>query len=756
MEKNQIFSLIMLSLLIISLFSGCVDTPPSSNLGLIVIPSSSVDPSNNPKTKFSSFYSMDELIINSSVNQYNLPLTESVIKNFDFISNQFSLINEQISLLKNNGFVIIDYSNIDDIIQPYKSFKNSNIPIFISSDTLLHLYHIQFGNLLKSIEERELYSTIGIITDELLNQSKIAYDLYDDIDLREAARKNVAFFTIGLYFLKYSSENTTIDDVDFKIPDYVYDEVIQEIKLIEEHNGFYESPVFYYREDYSQYIPRGHYTQSDLLKRYFKTMMWYGRMSFLLKGGDPACPDCDFLITSQQSNVQTIQACLISSFLTNIEYEGSTLDELWNRIYAITSFFVGTSDDLTIYEYLNVLNDVFGQTINISSDLADSSNIFSLKVELTKLRNPQIYGGTGEIMIVKAPGEPFTLEDLNETLDKTKGFRLMGQRFIPDSYMFQQLVFPSVDPYLGSFDQDPFTLCYTQGGPARVFPRGLEVMAVLGSERALEILENEGDADYQRYHEQLEKLRFNFSSLNISEWNRNLYFSWIYTLESLINPYNENFPVFMQTDAWLEKSLNTALASWSQLRHDTILYAKQSYTPLKATAFDPPSIKQGYVEPVPLFYKRLLALTSMTKNGLISLDSINSTEISRLEFSQKELENTELSDNDYDFINDFGERLDYVVIEINDKGKQTTVIADVHTDTNTNMVLEEGVGYVDIILACYYDENNDINIAAGPVFSYYEFKHPMDDRLTDEKWVELLETNQTPERPLWIDSFYYE
>ncbi|MDY6822077.1 MAG: DUF3160 domain-containing protein [Deferribacterota bacterium] len=30
----------------------------------------------------------------------------------------------------------------------------------------------------------------------------------------------------------------------------------------------------------------------------------------------------------------------------------------------------------------------------------------------------------------------------------------------------------------------------------------------------------------------------------------------------------------MNTDAWQLKELTTALASWSQLRHDTILYAK--------------------------------------------------------------------------------------------------------------------------------------------------------------------------------------
>ena len=35
-------------------------------------------------------------------------------------------------------------------------------------------------------------------------------------------------------------------------------------------------------EDYSQYIPRGHYTRSEELKKYFKAMMWYGRLTFRL------------------------------------------------------------------------------------------------------------------------------------------------------------------------------------------------------------------------------------------------------------------------------------------------------------------------------------------------------------------------------------------------------------------------------------------------------------------------------------------
>src|SRR6185436_10824099 len=56
----------------------------------------------------------------------------------------------------------------------------------------------------------------------------------------------------------------------------------------------------------------------------------------------------------------------------------------------------------------------------------------------------------------------------------------------------------------------------------------------------------------------------------------------------------------MRTRAWAMKSLNTQLASWTQLRHDSILYVKQSYTAM-AKCFYP----AGYVEPLPQFWARL-------------------------------------------------------------------------------------------------------------------------------------------------------
>jgi len=79
-------------------------------------------------------------------------------------------------------------------------------------------------------------------------------------------------------------------------------------------------------------------------------------------------------------------------------------------------------------------------------------------------------------------------------------------------------------------------------------------------------------------------------------------------------------------------------------------------------------------------------------------------------------------------------------------------VADVHTDPNSRQVLEEGVGYVRLMVVAYELPDGRILLGAGPVFSYYEFKHPMDDRLTDEKWREML-SSEPPLRPEW-DAYF--
>ena len=276
-------------------------------------------------------------------------------------------------------------------------------------------------------------------------------------------------------------------------------------------------------------------------------------------------------------------------------------------------------------------------------------------------------------------------------------------------------------------------------------------MALLGSDRARELLDELDDSNYKRYDEAYNELEAEFNAFSDADWNRNLYWSWLFTLRPLLKEYGAGYPTFMQTTAWQDKEVTTALASWTELRHDTILYAKQSYTMVESGMPMPTPEKKvvGYVEPVPEFYNRLLALTRMTTDGLESMDVLDETSKYRLErletilerlvnLSQTELENEELSEADYEFIENFGEELNDVIAEVDEKAKKTTIVADVHTDGNTLQVLEEGVGYVDIIVVAYKVPDGRVLVGAGPVMSYYEFKQPMQDRLTDEQWRELL------------------
>src|SRR5262249_92544 len=89
-------------------------------------------------------------------------------------------------------------------------------------------------------------------------------------------------------------------------------------------------------------------------------------------------------------------------------------------------------------------------------------------------------------------------------------------------------------------------------------------------------------------------------------------------LRPLLEPPGEGYPRFMVSEAWLDRSLSTALGSWTELKHDTLLYAKPVYAEMGAGGLPPPEPvpPKGYVEPVPELYARVVALAEMTRVGL--------------------------------------------------------------------------------------------------------------------------------------------
>ncbi len=707
---------------------------------------------------FAAYYEPWEYAVEPNTISYELPLDPNMLINYDRVNQKLGL-DQAKELIGQNGFVIIEHDigsydpTREDIAKPYEYLRDEGIPMFVTADTLLHLYHVQFDETLKEIEERQFYNDILKLTDTLLDD---ALQLYGQLegDIKEAARRNAAYLAVAAQLIGSSSP----------VPEIVSDEVSSELTKIEEHSGFKPSDIFIYKEDYSQYVPRGHYSRSEELKKYFKTLMWYGRMALLLKGHEKwgQEPSDEALISPYDARIQTLQACLLAISLNTQQVGERSASEIWDRIYTVTAFYVGLADDLIPYDYLWALERVFGQEY-VLADLDDPNHLHELKTELALLPAPKIYGGTGDANAVY----PVTEEALNEILEKTKGMRLMGQRFVPDSYMFQNLVFPKVEDYTGDLNDLPFTSveALTPMGIAilRGYPRGLDVMAILGSEQARAILIQEGDTDYEHYWDRFNELADEFGAFSREDWNRNLYWGWLYSLQSLISGYGDGYPAFMQTPAWSKRSLNAALASWAELRHDTILYAKQSYYP------PPPyseSIPICYIEPVPEFFGRLLALTRMTSRGLSDMAVLSDEARERLvsfeemlsrliEIATKQLTNESLSYQDRSYLNYLAEKLEELGVGVNSAdpwmstGLKTTLVADVHTCGTGDMVLEEGVGKVDLIVVACPKPDGSAFLAAGPVLSYYEFKHPMADRLTDEKWREILDSPDKPERPAW-------
>jgi hypothetical protein len=292
----------------------------------------------------------------------------------------------------------------------------------------------------------------------------------------------------------------------------------------------------------------------------------------------------------------------------------------------------------------------------------------------------------------------------------------------------------------------------------------LDVAAVLGSNLAKEIL-NQTEAVYQNYPQQIEKLGAEFATLNTANWTQNLYWTWLYTANTTLAevPAETKYPTFMTTPAWGYEKLQTFEGTLTELRHDTILYAKQSYTGVFGIAPQPPP-STAYVEPYPETYRTMIGLVNMTINGLTQLGLLlpetNASLTSFMEASQLflsastiELEGRVLDRNLQNQIREAAKGISAVGSSYVGQAQKAAMVADVHTDPNSERVLEEALGNFSVLVVVYMDSNGALYSAAGPAYNYYEFTQPMANRLTDETWRAMLAADQAPETPEWTKNF---
>lgn len=663
-----------------------------------------------------------ESVVEPEVNGYKVKSDLSNLYNWEqFFYDQDS---EILKKLKENLFCV-EKGFEKEFYETYESNRYSLAPSFVTVDSMMHTYHLYFSYLMKKTERESLAEALLSVSEQMLEKSVEQYEQLRGSEWEEAAFRNVVFFSVG----------AVLQNKDAEIPADVAEAVAREKSLIEDASGIDTCSLTNTMIDYSQFKPRGYYEGEKKLEKYFRAMMWYGQIGFL----------------------QSEEDLDRSALLMTMAMEEGVLAE-WERIYTVTSFFAGASDDLTYYEYLPAIEAAYGKEPELDVLIGNSEGWENFRSVTAQMKTPAINS---------IP----TVDDENpdtKSTEENKGFRFMGQRFTIDAAIFQKLIYENVQE-----DSE---------GNKRMLPDTLDVAAALGSDTAYSILEKQGDTDYAGYKENMEVLRTGIKNSPETLWSASLYSNWLYTLKPLLEEKGDGYPDFMQSEEWAKKNLESFAGSYAELKHDTVLYAKQVMAEMGGGDL-PQWDDRGYVEPEVQVWSRFTRLAARTRDGLKSFGLLSSEDeenLNRLEqmasqfltMSEKELKNQLLSDEEYELIRNYGGNLEHFWLEaFKDEGENinsgdfpAAIVTDIATDPN-GACLEVGTGNPSRIYVIV-PIDGVLHICVGAVYSFYQFEQPISERLTDSEWRQMMgisamdngtyNYDSAIEQPKWTNSYRYE
>ena len=336
---------------------------------------------------------------------------------------------------------------------------------------------------------------------------------------------------------------------------------------------------------------------------------------------------------------------------------------------------------------------------------------------------------------------------------------LLPQRYMPDGEVLLEMV---------DYDNLP-----TQ----RALPKGLDVMASMGVPSAERILLDELQ-EAQQWDGFVGALARMKQRMQEIDWQQTISNRWMDALKT-VNDTCQGYPYFMLTPEWQKKTLNAALASWAELKHDAILYAKQPMGAECGGGGPPDPIVTGYVEPNVKFWRKAISLLDATADvleryQLTTEKSKNTTQRLReeaeflLRISETELAGRKLNEEDYETLEHIGATFENISLDlireedqylmgwddVQGTDRKVALVADVYTANADNnpekSVMYAAVGAADEIY-CVVEVDGYLWLMRGAVLSYRETQRPLDvQRLTDEEWQKNLESHPDEGRPTWM------
>lgn len=633
----------------------------------------------------------------------------------------FRLHPEELRLLRRNGFVVSERLGGPSFGDLFYRIFHSDLPIFVSADAVLHAWHRSYDGMLLELEERVLAPAAADVLDAMAAALPAAQRDHAAGPLGASVGDAEVILTVARSLLRGARQGSGSgrDGEVGAVLRAIEAQAPGALRLFGAERAF----------DYSLLKVRGHYARSEVLGRYFRALSWLGLLELRLREGPVA-------------SLREPGAALVLQELLQRAGRG----EAWQRIDELLVGFAGRRDALGPGELAARLRELRAP-------------------ELKTLRRPALRELIGRL--AQAAGAPQLAGQDGRT---GPAFSLLGQRFSLDSWALAQVTYDRA----------------LQDGVAvrRALPSALDVaFAALGNDRpaaelARRMLRRDGvvGRDGLPYQQSLLAARRVIDQLPEAVWDESLYTGWLRALRALSAPTTgAAFPEALRTGAWADRVLNAQLASWTELRHDTILYTKQSRAHVLC------EYAAGYVEPVPALFqqlgraaelgRRLLERSAPDKSAAMRafLDRFAGTMETLRQIAERELQHQPLTPEQERFLKHvvqidrgcggpptysgwypglfYPERADCAIAD--------ALVADVHTATSEGggtQVLHEAVGGVDL-LVLGVDSGKDRMVFAGPVLSHYELITPGTERLSDGEWAQRLREGPRPPRPEWTASY---
>ena len=677
------------------------------------------------------------------------------LKNASYLDSmiiKLGITEDELALLNDNLFFVTERLSYNHFGNAFNVVYSNDLPAFISTDAVLHALHMSYDKILETLE-RELMSVYleDFLQSLYVNFNSLTEKYGDDERLSDGLKDADLFITIAYSLITDQLQSPHIADTEKlnEVWDAINAEQAADMPLF----------TFPYRSrhlDFSQFTVRGHYVYTEeqmwmgikSLEPYFRTMMWLGRTDFLLT------PPADNPWEAPWGEEEILRMN-IGAFMVNELMQNSDKLNLLQFNEQVINYLVGESDNIKPSEYQTVLNQI---GISSAEQLIDTTTFHLL---LDKLNQDSEFGQ-------KILSDMFFMDPYSEKPGVLPiSYRVSGQRFILDSYILGSLVF---DRLVSNGVKIP-----------RMMPKPMDILFPLGNNDVLPLLKDEFEK--YPYEEQLANLRYLVDNKPEDFWTESLYNVWMNSLRELNPVDNQNQPLFMQTAAWHHEKINTQLASWSQLRHDNLLYAKQSYTGMWGCSFP-----YSYIEPYPEFYANLKLFAENAGNFFNQLPTDNYEFIKITSFfnnfaeingklsvlAQKELVGVSFSTEENEWLKSmlsenqgecgappYSGWFTDLFFDDWDFTENDYTIVDIHTqptDESGNLVgkiLHTGVGKVNlgVFIVNTPGSNGETMAFAGPVMSYYENTTVNFKRMTDQEWEEIVFDNKVPIRPEWTNIY---